>query len=144
MFLNVNKLFTYLACAYLKKWKVWNLQHKIFIWRRRYWQIFITFNPIFNIVTVVVQRANFFVSFLKESSLYISNCSEVLFRHHKKVIMMKSFLLKDTSIAFHFTKKKESIAGVFLWILQKILWQLSWRTCPDDLSSLRLRTIVKV
>ena len=39
----VNKRFTYLTCAYLRKWKVilmWNLQHIIFIWRERNWEIF--------------------------------------------------------------------------------------------------------
>ena len=38
----VSKLFIYLACAYLRVKGVlmWNLQHIIFIWRRRYWQIF--------------------------------------------------------------------------------------------------------
>ena len=38
----VNRLFTCLTCEYLKKVSVlmWNLQKIIFIWRRRYWQIF--------------------------------------------------------------------------------------------------------
>ena len=38
----VNRLFTCLTCKYLKKVSVlmWNLQKIIFIWRRRYWQIF--------------------------------------------------------------------------------------------------------
>ena len=38
----VNKVFTYLKCAYLKTWKgvlIWNLRHIVFMWRRRYWQI---------------------------------------------------------------------------------------------------------
>ena len=39
----INKLFTYLTCSYLKRVKgvlKWNLEHTIFIWSQRYWQIF--------------------------------------------------------------------------------------------------------
>ena len=38
----VNKLFTYITCAYLKKKGIltWNLQYIDFIWRQRYWKSF--------------------------------------------------------------------------------------------------------
>ena len=36
----VNKHFTYLTCAYVRFFFVWNFQHTIIIWRRTYQQIF--------------------------------------------------------------------------------------------------------
>ena len=55
----VNKLFTYLTCAsqYVKGALLWNLRHIVFMWRRRYWQIFksvlVYLEGIFNILVNV-------------------------------------------------------------------------------------------